>query len=365
MKIKVGLIVVVIGVILFIHFLFINSSKTNRVNLLIRLCLFLSCIYIVGSIYFYNFSNRYHWFDPYYQVSPPEFTTPFLKPQNEYRVLVLGGSTSRDPRKEGNKNYPFLLQELLQKKYPDKKIVVLNSGMNWFSAKHSLLNYTEYGHLFQPDLVIVLQGINDVYRSFTPRDFALGEFHPSYKHFYGASYYGAKSQTLESLFFNPDLNDYRDYRATDFPFSAFKAYPSFVQFEAAIANYVQADGARCLLLSQPSLYRTDLPDTVINKLWFGKYLCNKNTGKVKTYPNTASMKMAMDSFNRAVQRIAQTKKCLYLDADAYIPKNTTYFYDDVHFTNNGSKLLAKTIFDYIIENNVLEKKAMRLLNDSI
>ena len=107
-------------------------------------------------------------------------------------------------------------------------------------------------------------------------------------------------------------------------------------------------------MSQPSLYNKKLENSEMGTLWFGKYLCNMNDSLGKVYPSTLSMKTALDSFNFAVREIADKGDSYFFNADSIIPKNSTYFYDDVHYTNSGATLLGKSLYDYIVKNNIVE-----------
>lgn len=335
-------------------YLYRYTSRRQAIVILLATYALVTTVYLAGSIYYYHAVNRHHWFDPYYQVSPPEFKVPKAKAPDEYRIIALGGSTTRDPRKKEDENYPYLLQQMLQARYPGKKITVLNGGMNWFSAKHTLMFYTEYAHLFNPDLVIVMDGINDLYRSFSPRGFALGEFQPDYSHFYGASINGALSPTFENAIYARDADEIEDYKKANFPFSEFLAFNSFKQFESSLVKYIKEDSTKCLLIMQPSLYRYPIADSVDDKLWFGKYMCNTIRRNEKVYPDAASMKIAMDSFITAVKNISIQQNCLLLNADSAIPKTPDYFTDDVHYTRKGDRALARLAYGKIVEQGLID-----------
>ena len=351
--IKAGFAILVISILMLLLYLYRFTNRAQATMIILISYALMITAYLGGSYYYYNTANSQHFFDPYYQVSPPKFKVPYIKEANEYRIIAIGGSTTRDPRKKEEENYPFLLQQLLQAKFPDKKITVLNGGMNWYCSKHSLMFYTEYAQLFHPDLVLVMDGINDVYRSFSPRDFAIGEFQPDYRHFYGASIHGAAPVSLEHSIFHAGQEDLTDYKKTKFPFSDFLAFNSFRQFETSLTGYIQADGAKCMLIMQPSIYQSTISDSVEKVLWFGKSLCNRNSNGQKTYPDAASMKTAMDSFVIAVKTISFQQNCLLLNADSGIPKTLSYFNDDVHYTSTGDSLLAQLVFNKIISAGII------------
>ena len=103
--------------------------------------LLLFLIYFFG--HYYHYATHRHHFDPYLQMPPTKFDSISThKSDSTFRVLCLGGSTTLNGRLQLTKRYPYLLHQLLAKQYPDKKIEVLNGGMDWYTTKHSIINYT-------------------------------------------------------------------------------------------------------------------------------------------------------------------------------------------------------------------------------
>jgi|GEM_PF-457300 len=81
------------------------------------------------------------------------------KPQNVFRVLCLGGSTTQ----EGDTNettYPALLEARLRKAFPGRDIEVVDAGIPGISTPTHLLRFADYAAL-EPDLVIMHLGVND------------------------------------------------------------------------------------------------------------------------------------------------------------------------------------------------------------
>ena len=90
----------------------------------------------------------------------PEFLKE--KPENTYRIFVLGGSSTFGVGVLDNQTYPFFLQKLYDETNLGFNVEVFNTGwVSWSSTqetkliKKSLVNY-------EPDLFIVYDGINDL-----------------------------------------------------------------------------------------------------------------------------------------------------------------------------------------------------------
>ena len=84
------------------------------------------------------------------------------KPDNTYRIIAVGGSTTFGSGVTNENTWPKILEKKLQNLSESKKIEVINSGisgMNSFSEskliKQKLIHY-------KPDLIIVYDGMNDV-----------------------------------------------------------------------------------------------------------------------------------------------------------------------------------------------------------
>src|SRR5919201_3110956 len=107
------------------------------------------------------------------------------KPPRTFRIFALGGSTTLGIGNAYEDTYPFKLQSMLRQRYPDINIEVQNAGSAWYTTAHVLINYQLRVRRFEPDLIIVFEAINDLYRSFSPPWWAVGEFKPDYSHYLG------------------------------------------------------------------------------------------------------------------------------------------------------------------------------------
>jgi lysophospholipase L1-like esterase len=300
-------------------------------------------VYLGGHYYYYQ--TQEHLFDPFLQIPPNKYEFSSEKDTTTFRVLCIGGSTTRNVRLDTVNRYPSVLQRILNKKYPNKKIEVLNAGMDWYTSKHTIINYTVYARDFQPDIVIVMHGINDLYRSFSPATLAIGEYKSDYTHFYGPSINGAKPPTFESrinyvirkFWYTPTLDP------ASFDISVFKSLKDFRKYMSNIVEILQNDGAEVILVSQPYFYKTEMSTEEEKVLWMDRGMCILD-GK---YPNQETMALAMDAYNMSAAAIAAKYKTTFVHGEPAIPKDLDYFIDDVHFTSLGAKILAEKIAEKI------------------
>jgi uncharacterized protein YjbI with pentapeptide repeats len=83
------------------------------------------------------------------------------KPDNTFRIIAVGGSTTYSDMVQDSETWPVHLQKIINEKITGKKIEVINAGINAHRAE------SEYGAIknklssFDPDLIIMYDGWND------------------------------------------------------------------------------------------------------------------------------------------------------------------------------------------------------------
>ena len=197
---------------------------------------------------------------------------------------------------------------------------------------------------WKADLVIMMHGINDLYRSCSPERYAVGDYDPSWSHFYGPAILGAKPPTFWQyiwLYRGPALIELwygrPKYRAVDYPVSRFRSLEQFENNLTNLVHYVRSDGAVPVLLTQPSLYKDDnTPDEVAHML-FGRRFCVARVGAFTyEYPTSRSLHAAMRAFNDVTRRVAKDQHVPLMDVASQIPRTLELFADDVHYTPQGA-----------------------------
>ncbi len=90
----------------------------------------------------------------------PEFEKE--KPENTYRILMIGGSTTFSSGVLDDQTYPFYLQQLYDETDLGFNVEVINAGLvgRWSFTEKKLIN--EQLLYFEPDLFIVFSGWNDL-----------------------------------------------------------------------------------------------------------------------------------------------------------------------------------------------------------
>jgi len=319
--------------------------------------------YLVFSAFYYW--TREHRFDPFLQITPPspeECQRP--KPPDSVRILTLGGSTTEDLGKAEAERYPNVLQALLQHGGL-ATVEVQNRGRQWYTSRHSLIDYVSYCPT-APDVVVVMHGINDMIRSFAPREFALGDYRADYSHFYGPDIQAARPLPLERMIGDRVLahprgawfSRLREPVELDYPVERFVSIASFERYLRRLVRVATHDGAAVVLVTQPSLYKPAMSASEAHKLWLQRmmFVTEGRFGR-KQYASPASLARAMHAFNDVVRTVATSEHATLADPDARVPKDLTHFTDDCHFTAQGSRVVAQTIAEAIRGAGLLDHRA--------
>ena len=106
--------------------------------------------------------SKYHWI-----MSPQQFQAN--KSADTLRIFCLGGSAALGWPHLLPHTYPFLLQQKLQKLYPQRRIEVLNVAGNTYASYRVKVVFDEIVE-YQPDLVVIYSGNNEFLENFVYRD---------------------------------------------------------------------------------------------------------------------------------------------------------------------------------------------------
>jgi lysophospholipase L1-like esterase len=278
-------------------------------------------------------------------------------------VLTLGGSTTRNHRLDREERYPRQLERLLRSARPGVQIEVVNAGQNWWTTKHSLVNYVTYASAWQPDVVVVMHAINDLEKSMLSADYTLGAYDPQWTHHYASAANAALAPTFEQWLarrvrgLTDKWGSALRFRPVDYPLEKYVSLPSFRANLARVTHYAQADGAEVVLVTQPSVYRDDLDLEEQQLLHAPIYMQEPDGWLRRRSPTVESLRRAMAAFNEATVEVSKaTNARLVLGAEA-VPKTFEYFIDEVHYTPRGARALAEAVAAGVLATTAFARTA--------
>jgi lysophospholipase L1-like esterase len=295
------------------------------------------------------------------------------KPDGTYRIFVLGGSTVFCGEVDFEQTHCRLMEKKLRQAYPGVKIEVQNAGVPWHTSQHSLIKFLTKVEDFQPDLVIIYHGINDLCRGFSPPYASVGEYQPDYSHFYGPVATMVRTYAEDRGRFHLYVLDeawtflarqwFSDIRGTAEsdppvvvkPWNEWKSLPSFKRNLGNLALVLRAKQIELVMASQPYLLRDDLTAEERRKM---KVVANLVRNQYEQ-PDVASIRSGMETFNRTAKAVADEYGAVFVDLEKCVPKAVDYFVDDFHYTPDGNRLVCEALTDAVIMNGFVDKKFPR------
>jgi len=297
-----------------------------------------------------------------------------------YRILALGGSTTECAFVDQDVSWPQLVQTGLAEA-SGRCVWVANAGRSGFTSRRHVVQL-RYLLAQEPsfDAVVLLVGVNDLCKrlesgeeeppqaeltpegvgvwqcfSIVPRGAdptrpllkrtALFELARSLKQRLPS----AKHQDVAGL-------KYRRWRRNRRNASEFRR--ELPDLERALAAYranlrecaelARAAGTRLVLVTQPSIWRPELPPELRGLLWLG------GTGDYQRevglpYYDAVAMAEGMRRYNDALREVAEEEGLELIDLAPALPKDDSSFYDDVHFNDGGSRRVAELITSFLLE----------------
>lgn len=301
-------------------------------------------------------------------------------PAATYRILALGGSATECLYLDQDEAWPALLQQDLNQRLSIQRVWVGNGGMSGRTSEHHLvaLEYLPLDKL-QIDAVVVMVGINDLAtRLARDTDYdpnSLGKpdaqewlriqtFSGSYLPRPGDSFIKntALWRLLRKVLDMLPREDAQDKFATMFVHlrerrqhasaireelpdlsSALDAYASTLNRMVDMAN---ERSVRLILVTQPTLWRSDLPADLTALLWSGA-IGSPQTGVDGPYYSVGALARAMQAYNATLLQVCQQRQIECVDLASMLAKDTTVFYDDVHFNESGARQVADILAGYL------------------
>jgi len=255
-----------------------------------------------------------------YPYNTQGFKGPIVKipkPEEVFRIICYGDSNT-DGSDGGN--WPAELHKLLNKK--DANYEVLNAGVPGYSSYQGLMRFKQEVAIYEPDLIIVSFGWNDLPGAIGKPDknYSFSKIKTfmlrvllKYHFFLSLKYY------LDIYAYHPPL-DYNNYEPR-------VSLQDYIDNLNKFLDISQSKNIDIILLTRPH-----------------------NTKRFKIHKNEAWRKK-VSLYNEALLKLARNRKAYYIDINDIFNKNYSHlFIDKCHFTKEGHKKMAEIIYNYIINN---------------
>jgi hypothetical protein len=299
-----------------------------------------------------------------------------LKLTTRKKILFLGGSTTAT-------NYPVYTRRVVETTGP--KALSILCAYDWHCSLHSLYKLWTYGDEVKPDLVVVLECINDFYRGFTSPDASLPEYHTDYSHYAGGLYpfwiRGKSRLDGRNVFYARPARGYSAYEQRDFTVRGF--FRAIFDNSAVLSEIVGVSGPP----TRPPPVMVSMPDEVIlralpefrrnmrniaqtcrGKRWPVLFLTmpwtlgsrrtflppgNFFTNDGEHHLDKAGFELGMRAFNDEVRKLDSELGETVLDLESLIT-DPVLFIDEVHLKEKGLQTEARLVGEYILEHGLFK-----------
>ncbi|QHI35246.1 hypothetical protein IMCC3317_05920 [Kordia antarctica] len=284
------------------------------------------------------------------------------KPNNEYRIFAIGGSSTESLYIDDKDVWTQVLQENLNQNNDSTTVRVYNAGKSGDNIQDHLAMLSHRIIHLQPDEVIVFCGINEVTRLMLDKN--------------PLKFNVTKKEEKEVSFGNMLGVFMYEFQIPRRLYYAFKSEEDALQTIEIASNYQKK-----VTKTQARSVKNQLPETdygnYVNKLKSLIGICQANDIKlifatqVVTWDteeealknwhwmtsrggiryNAFKLQQKVDSINAITVNEGKRFNIPVFKTDSIIPKTSAYLYDDCHFNPAGSKKMGDELAKFIKDKN--------------
>ncbi|UCD55384.1 MAG: SGNH/GDSL hydrolase family protein [Candidatus Omnitrophota bacterium] len=294
------------------------------------------------------------------------------KDLNDYlSIIIVGGSTAECFYLSDNKAWPYLTSQKLKKTY--EPIWLNNAGLAGHSTFGHLILLKDYLTELKPKIIIFMIGANDIARDDLNRydKVTLRGRYSSLKNFivknsevafatanvvrvFKAQKMGVTHRSL-NIAESDKLEISKEKIESELKRHKKEYVDAYKKRLLQIISTSRENGIEPIFVTQPML----CGDEVDN--FTGVYLGNV---KISDSINGKLYWKVTELYNNATEEIANRTGTFVIDLANKMPKNSLYFYDNWHYTNEGAEKASKIVYaelnKYLDRNyEVFKKKNLR------
>jgi lysophospholipase L1-like esterase len=293
------------------------------------------------------------------------------------RILAIGGSTTESLYLDDSEVWTQQLQDALRRAAAAPPVWVANAGKSGLNSRHHVVQTMRLLDQHpEVDVLVVLAGINDLHQRLSLDDaFRTIDREPQSTFAELAlRSFAVRPAVATSGGWRPRELAYRlsrlgqQLRATGEPehlvqddagrvYERWRRYrreasrlrerlpdlgPALREFAmnlSTIADVARRHGVEVVFATQPVLWRADLTDEERSLLWFGG-VGDFQREPGHEYYSAEALAEGMARYNQTTLAVCAARGLLCVDLAAELPSDTSVFYDDCHFNENGSRRVA-------------------------
>ncbi len=317
----------------------------------------------------------------------------------EFRILMVGGSTTENLYLDEDEHWPAVVNQLLAQTSDGRRVWIGNVGRSGMNSRDHVLHVKyllpQYPRI---DVVVVLVGVNDLVMALGQGDdyrrpvaitdpqaeteqmkraFALvpGAIYSSkrVRHldpeapFYKVTAIWQIAKRAEFVLRNrsqiQDSNgrnifEWRSNRQQNAMIRTVapeieKALTDYTDNLSVILDRIVAQGAIPVFMTQPTLWKQAMTMQEEQRLWLGAIGGEFTEGEGTAYYSSSVLADVMNLYNQRLLSFCDIKKVSCFDLANVIPRNTKIFYDDAHFTRIGAREVGMFVADFLVTSDLL------------
>ena len=251
-----------------------------------------------------------------------------------FRILLVGASTAA--------GFPeSILESAFSKKFPDNKFEVINTAQGGYNARQELIVASVWGPNLEPDLIISLDGANDLTHRLRTRKAGTFFLNPAYE------------LAIKRPFLSPFVHIMRHSQLVNamYRLQNRKRIGSADEYLDAVPVYLSAQHSMNILAKGLAAARVMVLQPFIA---FKEPLSVGETNFKHYEYREPVVKKLLSSAHEGLTDLAIRDDVLYIDGRfAFNGIKRTIFSDDVHFiSDEGYHILAEHIVSFITEEDI-------------
>ncbi len=272
-------------------------------------------------------------------VRGPEFPVD----RSAFRILCVGGSATACTYQDDLETWPRLLMIRLNAEAGPQPVWVGDVGQSGFTTREHLRFVRESPLMLEMDCIVALVGVNDLH-AFLQGD--VGADWPMGPHWSRSPVLGQVRRVahqVPTVMIEDEAGsayEARRVRRRHATVSTIRPDPSTFLSEyrsriERIIAHCSERGVRLVLVTQPVLWASDMPKELESRLWMGW----QPDG---TFLAASTLRGLMDQVNATLRQVGAALAVPVVDLSD-LSGDPELFYDDCHFTEAGSRVVAERI----------------------
>jgi lysophospholipase L1-like esterase len=278
------------------------------------------------------------------------------KPADEYRIFMVGGSTTECLYLDDEATITADLEALMNARRTDSlKVRVYNAGKGGDKSYDHIAMISHRIVFLQPDMIILFAGINDLLAATADVDYL--HYPEKRRTAFSLSdlvgllatefqiprrlsiIFHSRSdlEIREALPFHSNYKNLAQLRKS-YPLSKTPPHTDLAAFATNLRTIIgicRTNDIQLVLLTQPTTWNSRLDTAIASWHWM-------NCSNQVSY-READLDRAMEQYNDVTRRLATDYNLPLVDLGRVVPKSSQFMYDDCHFNLNGARFAAECI----------------------